>query len=57
MARTAISAAIDDDDELAAQFRGNNDPDWAVTPSAKRKKRDQELAARLKAEKKKKSWF
>ena len=52
-ARSAISAMADPDDD---RFRGNNDPEWGITPGAQRKAKQRELQARLDAEKKKKTF-
>jgi hypothetical protein len=49
--RTLISKMTEPDDD---RFRGNSDPDWNVTPDARRKTKQRELQARLDAEKNKK---
>lgn len=54
MARGAIASMAEEDDD---RFRGNNDPDWGISPDARRKKKQRELQARLDKENKKKGPF
>lgn len=54
-ARGVISNFKDPEDQ---RFSAGGDPEWSVTPSAKRKKKQAELQAQLDAEKKRGgSWF
>jgi hypothetical protein len=55
MARGAISSMADD--EMKSELRSGKDPEWKVTPDAKRKKQQRDLQARLAAEMSNKGWF
>ena len=57
MARGAISTMVKQDSALADSFVGDKDPEWSITPGARRKQKQRELQAKLDAEQAKKPFW